>query len=102
MTTSNPRSRLTGSAPRAALVVLAGCAFAAAPTHAAAPYALDGAAIVSGAPVSGNSCSRLSATLGEPAAGFSSGGGFSLSAGFQSMFAAGDNLFFDGFEGCRP
>jgi hypothetical protein len=73
--------------------------------HAANPYRIDVFAISSGSAVNAaNPCSRLSATIGEPAPGFSSGGGFDLSAGFQSIIAADvrDTLFFGGFEECLP
>ena len=52
----------------------------------------------------GNSCSRLSASIGQPAPGFSFGGGFTLSAGFRAVVPAkdGEAIFFDGMEECSP
>ncbi|MBS0569073.1 MAG: hypothetical protein JSS28_00550 [Proteobacteria bacterium] len=74
-------------------------------TNAAAQYVIDVYAIdTGGATPAGNSCSRLTASAGQAATGFSSGGGFSLSSGFQAIVASGpgDTIFFDGFEGCQP
>jgi hypothetical protein len=89
---------------RSAIILAIGCVCAAA-SGSAQTYVIDVSAISNGSAGNiGNSCSRLGATFGEPAPGFSSGGGFDLSAGFQSIVAAGpgDTLFFDGFEGCKP
>jgi len=90
-------------------VVFAAAGFAAcgamSASRAGAPFAIDAQAIGAGsARATGNSCSRLTATIGEPAPGFSSGGGFELSAGFQAIVAAAppDAIYFDGFEGCIP
>ena len=61
--------------------------------------------VLAGSPLTiGNSCSRLIADLGQPAPGFSSGGNFSLSAGFIDTVpaAGGDTIFFDGGEACHP
>lgn len=41
---------------------------------------------------------RLSATLGEPAAGQQSGGNFRLTGGFQTPRVPGDGVFGNGFE----
>jgi hypothetical protein len=54
---------------------------------------------------SGSSCFRLTATVGEPVAGFSASasGEFTLSGGFRAMVPSqGDDLFFSGFESCTP
>ena len=93
---------------RGAFILAIGCACLAAGGSAQSGpiWVIDVSAIGSGSATNiGNSCSRLSATIGEPAPGYSSGGGFDLFAGFQSIVAAdsgGDSLFFDGFEGCIP
>jgi hypothetical protein len=72
---------------------------------AADSFTLDVQVIDAGGAVTiGNSCSRLQASIGQPAPGYSAGGGFSLVSGFQAIASAGnaDALFFDGFEGCNP
>ena len=60
--------------------------------------------LAAGTPVpSGSACFRLSATVGEPVAGFSSSTDFTLSGGFRAMVPSqGDDLFFNGFESCTP
>ena len=83
--------------------VLAGTLAAA---HAAdSPFVVPTHAIVSGSSVTvGNSCSRLTATIGLPAPGYSAGGAFTLKVGFQAGLAprAGDTIFFSGLEECVP
>jgi hypothetical protein len=81
----------------------AGVLFAPA-TLADSEFTIVNAVIVGGSATTlGNSCSRLSATIGQPAVGYSSGGTFSISSGFWAVSPdAGDSLFFDGFEGCTP
>jgi len=62
-------------------------------------------AVVSGSSVTvDNSCSRLTATIGQPAPGFATGGGFTLLVGFQAGLprGAGDTIFFSGLEDCAP
>lgn len=73
------------------------------PVNALAQFSMDAYAFDS-IGTSGNACSRISASVAQAAPGFSSGGSFDLSAGFQAIVAAspGDAIFFDGFEGCRP
>lgn len=79
------------------------CAAAIARALPAPSFTIDVHAIGNGTAALGSSCSRMVGAIGEPAPGFSSGGGFALSAGLQAIFAgAGDVLFFDGFEGCVP
>jgi hypothetical protein len=90
---------------RYAVAVGIACFVFAIPSRAVAPFAIDAYAVDSGgARVAGNSCSRLTASAGQTATGFSSGGGFDLSSGFQAIVATGpgDTIFFDGFEGCQP
>jgi len=68
-------------------------------------FAVDAYVIDSGSAVAiGNNCSRLQASVGLPAPGYSQGGAFSLVSGFQAIASASnaDTLFFDGFEGCKP
>ena len=87
--------------PKAALL----CLFSTlAMTAADAQFVLDADAVVVGGGSSASPCSHLTSSIGEPAAGFSSGGAFSLSTGFLAIAApaARDALFFDGFEGCLP
>ena len=52
----------------------------------------------------GNSCSRLTASIGQPVPGSSFGGGFTLTTGFRAVIPAGDGetIFFDGVEECSP
>lgn len=56
-----------------------------------------------GSSASAGACRRLHATLGEPVIGHSSGGSYSLVAGFQAGISAGprDSVFNDGFEECK-
>jgi hypothetical protein len=80
-----------------------GCAFL--PASAISQYMIDAHAFDSaGASVSSNACSHLTASIGQAATGFSIGGGFDLSTGFQAIVASdpGDSLFSNGFEECRP
>jgi hypothetical protein len=68
-------------------------------------FTLDASVIDAGSLLTiGNSCSRLRASIGQPAPGYSQGGTFSLVSGFQAIASASnaDTLFFDGFEGCKP
>ena len=59
-----------------------------------------------GAQPIGNSCSRLFASIGQPAPGFSESADHAISveSGFQAIAADGprDTIFFSGFEGCIP
>lgn len=68
-------------------------------------FVLQYATVASGTanPMS-NGCSRLSASIGDVAPGYSSGASYSLFAGFNATIPAtgGDALFFDGFEECIP
>jgi len=49
-----------------------------------------------------NSCFHLTGSIGQPAPGYSSGGGFSVNAGFQAAAPTKnrDEIFFNGFEEC--
>jgi len=69
------------------------------------PFTLISQTILSGsAGWIGNSCSRLTASIGQPAPGSSFGGGFTLTTGFRAVIPAGDGetIFFDGVEECSP
>ena len=54
-----------------------------------------------GQPLS-NSCYRLSGAVGQPVAGYSSSGTYSINAGFVAATPTTnrDEIFFNGFEGC--
>lgn len=56
-----------------------------------------------GSSESAGGCRRLEATLGEPVSGPSSGGPYTLVAGFQASISAGprDSIFNDGFQECE-
>lgn len=89
-----------GAAFAAALAIVVPAALAADP-----PVVVLTQAIVSGSSVTiDNSCSRLTATIGQPAPGFAAGGGFTLMVGFQAglPLGAGDTIFFAGLEECAP
>ncbi len=84
------------------LIAALGCVIPA--VVAADSFSIDAQVIVSGSAITiGNGCSRMQASIGQPAPGSSSGGGYNLSAGFWAVVPAtgGDTLFFDGFEGCK-
>ena len=51
-----------------------------------------------------NSCFKLSGSAGQTSPGYSSGGGYSIVAGFMAAAPTSgqDQLFFDGFERCAP
>ena len=51
-----------------------------------------------------SSCFIVSGTVGQPAPGYSSGGLYSVYAGFWTVAPTmrTDEIFFDGFEGCTP
>jgi hypothetical protein len=88
-----------------ALLIVTAVAYDAPAIPAVNSVTLVSQSIVSGSAVTmGNSCSRMIAAIGQPVSGYSSGGGFGLSAGFIATVPAssGDAIFFDGFEGCKP
>ena len=56
----------------------------------------------SGAKTRSSSCYRLSASIGQAAPGYSNSATYSIKAGFQAAAPANrDEIFFDGFEGCK-
>lgn len=74
---------------------------------AAGTYTLQTEAISAGGAQSiGNSCSRLYASIGQPAPGLSESSDqtISVESGFQAIAAdgPGDTIYFSGFEGCVP
>lgn len=88
--------------------LLAVLSFAAAVSlHAGAPtiYSIDAHVIAAGSSVRAqNSCFRLISTIAEPVAGYSASANYSLDGGFLANLniTPGDDVFFDGFEGCTP
>lgn len=97
---------------RAAIVfaILAGSAVLPASgisAQAGGPYSIKLHAIVSGGVVRArNSCYRLSGTTAQAmvAPGITMGSSYTLFTGFwpAAPIAGQDQLFFDGFEGCKP
>lgn len=86
-----------------AAVLAAVAAIPSADSLASGPaYSIDFHYISAGQKTSRNSCFVLNGTAGQAAPGYSSGGIYSLLAGFWSAapVAGQDQLFFDGFEGC--
>jgi hypothetical protein len=66
-------------------------------------YSVDAHIVASGTSVlSGNSCSRLRATVAEPVAGYSSSVDYAIIAGFRATTASAtpDDIFFSSFEVC--
>jgi len=65
-------------------------------------YSIDYHVISSGGTRLNNSCFVLNATAGQTSPGYSSGGVYAVLAGFwpAAPIVNGDQLFFDGFEGC--
>jgi hypothetical protein len=71
---------------------------------ASTTFTLDSHVISTGSSVRASSaCFRLSSTVGEPAAGYSFSGAYSMIAGFRAKLPTlGDDIFFDGFQDCGP
>ncbi len=102
--TVNERSRMGMLRGGVAILIAALCCATPALVTADS-FSIDAQVIVSGSAITiGNSCSRMQASIGQPAPGSSSGGGYNLSAGFWAIVPATgtDAVFFDSFEGCRP
>lgn len=88
-----------------ARVALAALLFAIAITASAASvYSIDAHIISSGSSTHASSvCFGMDATIGEPVAGFSSGGAYDLSAGFAyAAPVVNDTIFANSFEDCSP
>jgi len=78
--------------------------FAMAYAGASTTFTLDSHVISTGSSLRATSaCFRLSSTIGEPVAGYSSSLSYSMIAGFRAKLpTAGDDIFFDGFQDCGP
>lgn len=65
-------------------------------------YSIDFHTISGGGSTLSGTCYRLSATVAQVAPGYSSASMYSIGAGYwqPSQFAATDEIFFNGFEGC--
>jgi hypothetical protein len=65
-------------------------------------FSLDWHAINPGIARARSNCFRLASTLGQPVAGYATGGSFIVSAGFWAGAPTSglDTIFFHGFEGC--
>ena len=63
----------------------------------------QGIAAGGGTSASDGGCRRLVATLGEPVGGRSSGGAYTVIAGFQAGLGTSsrDSIFHDGFQECQ-
>ena len=87
-----------------ALGVVAAIPWSDSNAQAGPAYSIDFHYISAGSKSLGNSCFKVSGTLGQPAPGFSFGSGYSISSGFWTAapVAGQDQLFFDGFERCGP
>jgi hypothetical protein len=67
-------------------------------------YSITAHIVASGSSVHvASSCFGLDAVIAEPVAGFSAGGSFDLSAGFNyALPVINDTIFGNGFEDCSP
>jgi hypothetical protein len=65
-------------------------------------FSIDAHVIAAGnSTQSESSCFHMNAVIAEPVAGFSTGGDFTLNAGFFAVATPGsDDIFFAGFEDC--
>ena len=94
------RKRSLGIGIATALLVAAAVRAGAPPT-----YSIDAHLISAGSSVRAQSpCFRLTSTIAEPIAGYSSSVDYALDGGFLTLAntAPSDDVFFDGFEGCTP
>ena len=90
-----PRTHYRTAAPVLALILGASA------THAGSPTISD--SIIAGGGGSSNSpgkCFKLDATLGQPMAGYSSGGAFAINVGFLAGRGDRESIFHYGFEEC--
>jgi hypothetical protein len=85
----------------AAALVLAGAAPAA---YTAGNYSIDFYAITAGGDTLRGQCYMITGSLGQVAPGYSSHGVYAVYSGYQFPVppnsASGDEIFFNGFEGC--
>ena len=87
------------------IVTVALLAIAAVRAGAPPMYSIDAHVISAGSSVRAKSpCFRLTSTIAEPIAGYSSSIDYALDGGFLTLAdtTPGDDVFFDGFEGCTP
>jgi hypothetical protein len=83
-----------------ALVAIAAVCAGALPT-----FSIDAHVVSAGSSGRAQSpCFRLASTIAEPIAGYSSSVDYALDGGFLTLAdtTPGDDVFFDGFEGCTP
>jgi hypothetical protein len=95
--------RLMASASLLSAMVFLSVAVLPAASRADAPtYSIDFHTISAGGNTLSGSCYRLSATVAQVAPGYSSGGIYSLIAGYWQAppSLATDEIFFNGFEVC--
>ncbi len=85
-----------------AMVFLSGAVLPVASRADAPTYSVDFYTISAGGNTLSGNCYRLSATVAQVAPGYSSGGIYSLVAGYWQPppSSATDEIFFNGFEGC--
>ena len=69
----------------------------------AGPYRISHEIIAAGGVDRARSaCFDVASTIAQPVTGTSSGGGFSVTAGFLDDLASRDSLFRSSFESCQP
>lgn len=85
----------------ALLAAVAGVTWSDGSAQTGPAYAIDFHQISSAGKRARNSCFILNGTAGHASPGYSSGGFYSILAGFWAVAPnSGDELFFDGFERC--
>jgi hypothetical protein len=96
------RRLLRGAVVAAALMAIAGIPWSDSNAQSGPAYSVDFHVINAGGTRLHNSCFVLNGTTGQATPGYSSGGFYSVLAGFWSAAPVvnQDQLFFDGFEGC--
>jgi len=97
------RLRFTVSATLLSMMVFLSIAILPADSRADPPtYSIDFHTISAGGNTLSGNCYRLSATVAQVAPGYSSGGIYSLIAGYWQppTSSATDEIFFNGFEVC--
>lgn len=72
--------------------------------QAAPQFSIDWYVVSTGGSQLRNPCFVVNGTAAQPAPGYSSGGTYALLSGFWFVapITAGDEIFFDSFEGCKP
>ena len=97
------RRRLVRSAlVAAALMVVAGIPWSDSNAQTGPAYSIDFHVVTAAGKRVRNSCVVLTGSVGQAAPGYSSGGFYSILAGFlvAAPTVGQDQLFFDSFEGC--